>query len=120
MIQLKEDVQVAKIGKSGPKFNICIEDAFERVKLVANKIIKRRYVATSLGIGITQLNVLSLLEERVMLNYKKCQITLPQGVNFRFEYYCTQKFVIHGTQQLKRANDIDFSMHKDRFGPILK
>jgi hypothetical protein len=111
-------VQVAKIGKSGPKFNICIEDAFEKLKLVVNKTIKR-FVATGLGIGITQLNVFFLLE-RIMLNYKKYQITLPQGVNFHFGYYCTQKNVIHGTQQLKKANDIDFSMHKDKFGPILR
>jgi hypothetical protein len=119
VIQSKKDAQVAKIGKSGPKFNIHIEDAFEKVKLVANKTIKRS-VATCLGIGITLLNDLPLLEERVMLNYEKCQITLPQGVNFHFGYYCTQKFVILGTQQLKRVNDIDFFVHEDEFGPILK
>jgi hypothetical protein len=119
VIQSKKDVQVAKIGKSGPKFNMHIEDAFEKVKFVANKTIKRS-VATCLGIGITLLNDIPLLEEGVMLNYEKCQITLPQGVNFHFGYYCTQKFVIHGTQQLKRVNDIDFFVHEDEFGPILK
>jgi hypothetical protein len=59
VIQSREDAQVAKIGKSGPKFNIHIEDTSKRVKLVANKNIKR-FVAIGPGIGITQLNVIYL------------------------------------------------------------
>jgi len=64
---LKEVVQVAKIGKLGPKFNICINDDFEKVKLVANETIKR-CVTTGLGKGITQLGLLSEWEERLMLS----------------------------------------------------
>jgi len=29
-------------------------------------------------------------------------------------------FVIHGAQELKMANDIDFSLHKDEFGSFLE
>jgi hypothetical protein len=64
---LKEIAQVAKIGKLSPKFNICTNDDFERVKLVANEALKR-CVAIGLGRGITQLGLLSLWEERLMLN----------------------------------------------------
>jgi hypothetical protein len=64
---LKEVAQVAKIGKLGPKFNICTNDDFERVNLVANEATKR-CVAIGLGRGITQLDLLSLWEERLMFS----------------------------------------------------
>jgi len=41
-------------------------------------------------------------------------------VNLRFIYYCTWNFVIHGAQELRNANDIDFSLHKDEFGSFLE
>lgn len=36
VIQLREVVQVVKIGELGPKLNISIDNAFEKVYLVAN------------------------------------------------------------------------------------
>jgi hypothetical protein len=51
-MQSKEATQVTKIGKSGLKFNIHIDDTFKIVKLVANETIDRS-VVTSLGGGIT-------------------------------------------------------------------
>jgi hypothetical protein len=53
-----------------------------------NEIINR-YVAASLGRDITQLDVLSLPEWKLMLNQEKCQLNSPQGVNLQFGYYCT-------------------------------
>jgi hypothetical protein len=58
---------ITKIGKLGLKFNICIDDAFEKVKLVANEAINISMVV-GLGRCITQLEVLSLSKERFMLN----------------------------------------------------
>ncbi len=108
-----------KIGKLGLKFNICIDNVFEKIKLASNEAIDISMVV-GLGRWITQLNVLSLSKKRFMLNMKKCQITSHQGINFCFKYYCTWNFNIHGAQDLKRFNDIDFSLHKDEFGPFLR
>jgi hypothetical protein len=110
---------VTKIGKLGLKFNICIDDAFEKIKLASNETINISMVV-GLGRWITQLDVFSLSKERFMLSKKKCQITSHQGINFCFEYHCTWNFNIHGAQALKRFNDIDFSLHKDEFGPFLR
>jgi hypothetical protein len=55
----------------GSKFNISINDAFESVKLAMNEAIDGSMVF-GLGNGIRRLNVLSLLEERFMLNQEKC------------------------------------------------
>ncbi len=55
----------------GSKFNVGINDAFERVQLAVNETIDG-FMVIGPGSGITQLNVLSLLEERFMLNQEKC------------------------------------------------
>jgi hypothetical protein len=55
-----------------------------------------------------------------MLNQKKCQLTLPQSVNFQFCYCYTWNFVIHGAQELKKVDNMDLSLHEDEFGPFLK
>jgi hypothetical protein len=34
-------MQVAKIGQSGPKFNICTNNDFERMKLAMNETINK-------------------------------------------------------------------------------
>lgn len=78
VIRLKEVVQVTKIVKLGPKFNIRTNDDFERVKLVANEIIKR-CVAIGLGRGITQLDLLSLWEERFMFSKREMSINFTLG-----------------------------------------
>jgi hypothetical protein len=36
-----EATQVAKIGKSGPKFNICTNNDFEKMKLAMNETINK-------------------------------------------------------------------------------
>jgi hypothetical protein len=113
---IKRGCIATKIGKLGLKFNICIDNAFEKIKLDSNDIS----MVVGLGRWITQLDVLSLSKERFMLNKTKCQITSHQGINFCFGYYCTWNFNIHGAQDLKRFNDINFSLHKDEFGPFLR
>jgi hypothetical protein len=89
------------------------------MKLVVNEAINKSMVV-GLGRGITQLNFLSFLEEKLMLNQKKCQSTSPQGVNLQFGYYYTWNFVINGAQKSKRVNNMDLSLHKDGFGPFLR
>ncbi len=39
---------------------------------------------------------------------------------FFFEYYCTWNFIIHGAQELRRVNNINFLLHKDEFDSFLK
>jgi hypothetical protein len=65
------------------------------MELATNETNNRSLVA-SLGRGITQSNLLSLLEYKFMLNQEKFQLTSPQGVNLQFGYYCMWNFVIHG------------------------
>jgi hypothetical protein len=55
-----------------------------------------------------------------MLSQKKCQLTLPYDVNLRFDYYCTQNFVICGAQELRMVNNIDFFLHEDEFSSFSK
>lgn len=89
------------------------------MKLVANEAINRSMVV-GLGGGITQSYVFFLLEERFMLSQKKCQLILPYGVHLCFDYYCMQNFVIHGAQELRMVNNINFCLHEDEFSPFLK
>ncbi len=77
-------------------------------------------MVVGLGRGITQLDFILFLEEKFMLSQKKCQITSPKRVNLQFGYYYTWNFVIHGTQELKRVNNMDLSLHEDEFGPFLR
>jgi hypothetical protein len=66
---IKRGYTTTMIGKLGLKFNICIDDVFEKTKLDANEAINISMVV-ALGRCITQLNVLSLSKERFMLNKK--------------------------------------------------
>jgi len=84
-----------------------------------NEAINRSTVV-GFGRSITQLNVFFFLEEKLMLSQKKRQLTSPQAVNLQFGYYYTWNFVIHGTQESKRVNNMDLSLHKDEFGPFLR
>jgi hypothetical protein len=52
----------------GLKFNICINDVFEKINLASNETINISMVV-GLGRWITQLDVLSLSKERFMLNF---------------------------------------------------
>ncbi len=119
VMQSREATQTIEIGKLGPKFNIHINDTFEIVKLVVNETINRS-MAASLGGGIAQSYVFFLLEERLMLNQEKCQLSLPYGVNLCFDYYCMQNFVIRGALELIIINNIDFCLHEDEFSPFFK
>ncbi len=72
VLQSKEVVQAAKIDKLGSKFNIHIDDTFERIKLATNETINKSMVV-ALTKGITQENVRFFLsEERFMLSKEKC------------------------------------------------
>jgi hypothetical protein len=84
-----------------------------------NEVINKSTIV-GLGRGITQLDFFSFLEEKFMPSQKKCRLTSPKGVNLQFGYYYTWNFVIHGTQELNRANNMDLSLHKDEFGPFLR
>jgi hypothetical protein len=107
-------VQAVETNKLGLKFNIHINNTLERMKLVANESINR-FVVIGLTTSITQLNMFSLSKEKFMFSQKKCQLTLLQGVNLHFGYYCTYNFIVHGAQKLRMVNNIDFFLHKNEF-----
>jgi hypothetical protein len=65
---IKRGCIATKIGKLGLKFNICINDVFEKINLASNETINISMVV-GLGRWITQLDVLSLSKERFMLNF---------------------------------------------------
>ena len=98
--------------------NIFKDARFQRVKLAGDEAATRSLVA-GLGKATKRSDVLTPLEESLMLTQEKCQATIPSGANHRMGWFCMKHFFVRGGIELRKVSAEDFSLLKGPLGEFL-
>ncbi|KAL3687813.1 hypothetical protein R1sor_014122 [Riccia sorocarpa] len=105
----------------GKDVSLSVADRSESEDVVAagNEAVERS-VRAGLGREVKKSSVLSLEEEKLILDQKICQIDTPTGLNYRMGFFCLRNFLIRGQKELRNVNIEDFQIVNLPIGQALR
>ncbi|KAL3685311.1 hypothetical protein R1sor_003333 [Riccia sorocarpa] len=106
-------------GKHTVQFNILTDPHYAKVIAACNEAVERS-VRAGLDREVKKSSVLSLEEEKLILDQKICQIDTPTGLNYRMGFFCLRNFFIRGQKELRNVNIEDFQIVNLPIGQALR
>jgi len=91
----EEERFVETSSKSALPFNILTDPKFHCVKLAADEAVIH-IVHGGLGKDTLKSNVLTISEEKLMLDSEEASVSHPSRLNKLFAYFCTRIFFVRG------------------------